>query len=141
MRRWALVEKQLRDFRRYLYDGFQPLDIRPLHDLTIHRQRNRAQYLAQRKSGLFSCCGVYLFFDATGSPRPLYIGSEVWAFDKRFLQHPDVLGARFIDVVCFDDCHWPFMLALEAFLIARLKPKHNKTFNGYNVQPIPKRTK
>lgn len=66
--------------------------------------------------------GVYLIFDRRH--RLIYVGSTIHTFDGRIWRYNLPDQAR-IDLICFDDRHAPFALALELFLIARCKPTYN----------------
>jgi hypothetical protein len=117
---------EIRDFRRYLYPGFPSIDIRIGYDFSWEK----ALYKAARKDRRFHKCGVYLIFDAKETLR--YIGKAIYIFDKRIWKH-NVPDARYIDLVPFDDRHAHFCLALEHFLICRLKPTYNTQGKGYEI--------
>jgi hypothetical protein len=132
MKRWQKVQAQLEEFHRYLYPRFPRLEVKPLYVLPLVKEEKR---LVQ-KTKLHRSRGVYLLYDAAG--QLLMVGSEIFQFQKRVEQHiPNVPDARYIDVIPFDDAHWPFLLALESFLIARLKPRNNIHFFGYTIPAFP----
>jgi hypothetical protein len=130
MERWKTVQAEIEDFRRYLAPDFPQMTVAEGYDLTLGWG---VPYKEARKRGLFNACGVYVFYDEAGTL--LYVGKALWTFDKRIWTHK-IDGARYIDLICFDDRHAPFALALEHFLICRLKPSWNKHGVGYDV---PKR--
>ncbi|MDB5328983.1 MAG: hypothetical protein JWP03_134 [Phycisphaerales bacterium] len=131
MDRWQSVKAQVEDFRRYLYADFPPLEIREGYDFAWHWGDD---YKTSRKDKRYGQPGVYLFFDEAGEL--LYVGKGIYTFDKRIWTH-QIQGARYIDLIPFDQKHAPFLLALEHFLICRLKPKANKQGIDYDVPPLP----
>jgi hypothetical protein len=126
MDRWGPIKVQIDHFRRYLATDFPTIDIVAGYDFTWSQD----QYKESRKHSPYQCCGVYLFFN--GTAELLYVGKALWTFDKRIWTH-QIENARYIDFICFDDEHAPFALALEHFLICRLKPKFNSHGIGYEV--------
>lgn len=129
MDRWKAVEAEIEDFRRYLAPTFPPIRITEGYDFRWSQE----DYKRSRKDKSYNCCGVYLFYDETGTL--LYVGKAIYTFDKRIWTH-QIDGARYIDLICFDERHAPFALALEHFLISRLKPKWNTQAVGYEVPRI-----
>ena len=61
-----------------------------------------------------------------------YAIKAIYTFEKRIWMHK-IDGARYIDLICFDERHAPFALALEHVLICRLKPTGNTQGIGYEV--------
>jgi hypothetical protein len=126
MDRWKAVEVEIEDFRRYLAPNFPPIKITEGYDF----RWSQDEYKRSRKERPYQCCGVYLFYDDAGTL--LYVGKAIYTFDKRIWTH-QIDGPRYIDLICFDERHAPFALALEHFLICRLKPKGNTQGIGYEV--------
>ena len=127
MERWRQVQAEIEEFRRFLYADFPPLEITAAYDFAW---ANGPEYKASRKDGRYGRCGVYLFFEEGGTL--LYVGKALWTFDKRIWTH-DIRDAKYIDLICFDDRHYPFALALEHFLICRLKPAWNTQGVSYTM--------
>jgi hypothetical protein len=125
-KRWRPIEAELGEFRRYLYDGFPPLKICEGYDSAWERG---PLYKSAVKARRYYRAGVYLFFDVDG--KLLYVGKGMW-FYGRIFRHA-IPGARYVDLIAFDEQHAPFLSALEHFLICRLKPHFNKNGREYEV--------
>jgi len=62
----------------------------------------------------------------------IYVGTACASFAKRVWGHHGVEIRRYTDIVPFPDKQWFFAPALEAFLIARLRPRDNTEYRGYS---------
>jgi hypothetical protein len=134
MKRWERIIAEITDFRKLLCSDAPAFSIEFAYD---YEWSNGPLYKQSRKDWRYSHCGVYLIF--SGAEELVYIGVAMYSFDKRIWTHPnlDELGARHIDLIPFDDRFKPMAVALEWFLITRLKPNGNKVAVGYEVPVDP----
>jgi hypothetical protein len=105
---------------------------RPQILLAVDRQWSDEEYKARRPDGFPSRLrGVYLIFDS--DEHLLYVGLAMSCFDSRVWDHDDDLDRRWTDIVPFDNEHIFLAPALEFYLIAKLKPPHNKVYSDYDL--------
>ena len=130
MKRWEQVGLKITDFRKVVCVDAPPFTIRAAYDYQWSKEQYKSVLKADRR---FQDSGVYLIFSA--NEELIYVGVAMYTFEKRIWRHPnlDELGACFIDTISFDDPYKPLAIALEWFLITRLKPKGNKVAVGYDV--------
>lgn len=129
MDRWITVNRQLEDFMSFLSPKFQPLGIVHLYD----KQNSQEEYDARDKS-LFRKRGVYLCYNE--QDKLINVGKAGDCFQKRIfkcVKDSHFKDIRYVDVICFDDRHAAFLVALEQFLISRLKPELNEQLKDYDI--------
>lgn len=118
--RWRTVKAALAEFQECLSVSVPALRIVAAND----RQWSKQECQRQRRTGVFAEKGVYLIYGAGGEL--LYVGVALVSFDKRIWMHDDYIPERrWTDVVPFQKRYVFLALALERFLIARLKPPRN----------------
>jgi len=126
--RWNGVDEALSEFSRFLAHDFPKLELQHLYDFEMTDEEY--QLSRKAKSAIYNLPGVYLFYDKSGSL--LYIGKASWTFDKRVWKHPEIVDAKYIDVIPFDWATSSFCMALEYFLISKLRPNYNKHGRDYD---------
>lgn len=131
MERWTSVQREIADFRKFLSADAPEFKVVAAYD---YAWEGGPDYKASRKDKRYQNCGVYLTYSAAGEL--IYIGVATYAFDKRIWSHAHLeeYGAKYIDLIPFNERWRPIAVALEWFLIARLKPKGNKVAVGYEVR-------
>lgn len=126
--RWIPVRKALDDFRTYLAPHIPDFDL--LNATDAHWTED--EYRRLRPKGFPTrLCGVYLLFDEAELLQ--YVGVAVVNFDKRVWSHDTWIERRWIDIIPIRDEFVFLAPSLEYFLICRLAPRHNKSFNGHTI--------
>lgn len=124
--RWAKVREEIEVFSGHLASGLLTLEIQQGYDT----QWSQDQYKESRGDKRYNKPGVYLIYAEDGTL--LYVGSATYAFDKRVFTHSHE-GARYIDFIAFEEKYSYFCLALERFLIGRLRPEANRQGVDYGA--------
>ena len=125
--RWDTIIPHLRDFQSHLAAHIPQLRLENATD----RQWSDDRYRQQCKTGIFDQCGVYLLFD--DKEALLYVGVAMNTFHDRIWSHDWWIERRFIDVIPFPREYCFFALALEYFLICRLRPPKNSVYQGHTI--------
>ncbi len=129
MDRWKEVEREIENFRRFLYADFPALPVTEGYDDSDYDYERHCYgplWESRKGTGLYQQQGVYLYYDGMGNL--LYVGKTRVSFAKEMFKAWERSGlkgrARYIDLVPFDK--YAFLCpALEDYLICRLKPIGN----------------
>lgn len=132
MKRSAQVQQAICDFKRDFIDSFPELIIRNAYDSNWSKEDWNQNKLKGFSSSLR---GVYLAYTDEGTLQ--YVGVASTNFSKRVWSHNDWLEYRYIDIIPFEPRYFHFALALEYYLIAKLKPKQNNAFLGHELPDSP----
>ena len=127
-RRWEPIVPHLREFQRHLAAHIPELRIVPAND----RRWSEERYREQCKNDIFEQYGVYLIFDANESLE--YVGIAMNRFHDRIWSHDTAVDRTLTDVILISHEYYFLGLALEFFLIARLRPLKNATYRSYSIQ-------
>jgi len=131
LERWIPVEKEIESFRFLIADHVPKLSI----TYAVNKQWDDEEYNNKIPQGFPWNRGIYLIYN--DESKLVYIGSAIKDFASRVFMHDENVRRRYIDIIEFpDDAYLPLILALEFFLISRLKPTGNTEFKGYDVPTL-----
>ncbi|MFO0696954.1 MAG: hypothetical protein U0230_25500 [Polyangiales bacterium] len=122
--RWQSLRRELDTFQSHLARGVPRLEVRVGYDV----EWSAEEFQEARRDGRYHKPGVYLIYANDGTL--LHVGSTTYIFDKQIFRHA-IVGARYIDLVPFEERFSYFAAALERFLIGRLRPRANAVGAGY----------
>jgi hypothetical protein len=125
--RWKLIAPHLNGFQQHLAAHIPVLRIENATDRLLSDER----YRQQCKTGIFNQQGVYLIFDDREALQ--YVGVAMNTFHHRIWTHDAHMERRFIDVIPFPNEFCFLALALEYFLICRLRPPKNAIYQGHEI--------
>lgn len=117
----AEVQREVRKFWQYLSPKVPPAKI----ELALRMATVKDDWKKGVTSGAWQRSGVYFIHDSKG--HLLYVGKATATYNKRVQRRQiGISEAAATFIIPFEDQHLFLAHALEAFLIARLRPPHNK---------------
>ena len=124
------VEREIKEFRQLLNPDAPEFKI----VYAVDKLWTDEEYQLRKPSRFEYQQGVYLIYSNDGEL--VYIGSALQGFYSRVFMHDDKINRRHIEIIVIEEDYMPIILALEFFLISRLKPIGNTEYKNYNVPQI-----
>lgn len=123
--RWKAVEDQIQQFRSFLAPSVPSFKV--MH--AVDRQWSDDEYNNKKPEGFpFNSRGVYLIYGGEGTEELLYVGSATKNYASRVFMHDEKIERRHIDIIPFEEKYLSLSVALEFFLISRLRPPGNSSY-------------